>query len=64
MEKIVSKYNHALAYQDIRESENDLIENDHFDLLPLQYLSLSNASTDLQANFKVVKVSGNITVSF
>lgn len=59
MEKTVSKYNSALAYQEIRETEHDLP-----DLLPMRHLFLSDVSTDQQPIICVVKVSGTITVSF
>lgn len=55
----MSKGNRALAYEEISEPEQHLV-----DLLPMRHLSISNASTDLQPAKKVVKVSGNITVSF
>ena len=56
---LVSKYNRALAYEEIRESEKDLN-----DFLPVRYLSISSGSTDTQTVIQVVTVSGNITVSF
>ena len=59
MEKPVSTYNRSFAYEEIKEPENQLV-----DLLPLRHLSISNASTDVQSASQVVKVSGNITVSF
>lgn len=55
----VSILNRSLAYEEVRESENDLV-----DLLLMQHLSISNASTDVQPASQVVIVSGNITVSF
>lgn len=58
--KTVSKYNRSLAFEEIREPAEDYL----VDLLPMQHLSISNASTDLKPATQVVKVSGNITVSF
>jgi hypothetical protein len=58
MEKTVSKYQHALAYQEIRD------EHDLYDLSLMRHLSLSNVTADIQPIVSVVKVSGNITVSF
>ena len=55
----MSILNRSFAYEKIREPENDLV-----DLLPMRHLSISNASTDPQPASQVVKVSGNITVSF
>jgi hypothetical protein len=55
----VSTFNRSLALEEIKEST---IQID--DLLPVRHLSISNASTDLQPACRVVKVSGNITVSF
>jgi hypothetical protein len=55
----VSTCNRSLAFEEIREPENHLV-----DLLPLRHLSISNASADVQLASQVVKVSGNITVSF
>lgn len=45
--------------EEIREPVEELV-----DLLPLRYLSLSNASADFQPVNQVVKISGNITISF
>lgn len=56
----MSTYNSSLAFEEIREPEDQLV-----DLLPMPYLSIiSNVSTDTQPASQVVKVSGNITVSF
>ena len=55
----MSLCNRSLAFEEIRESEEHIV-----DLLPMQHLSISNASTDFRPATQVVKVSGNITVSF
>lgn len=56
----MSTYNCSLAFEEIREpGANHLV-----DLLPMQHLSISNAPTDLKPATQVIKVSGNITVSF
>jgi hypothetical protein len=55
----VSILNSSLAFEEIRDPEDAFV-----DLLPMRYLSISNASTDVQPVNQVVKVSGNITVSF
>jgi len=60
MEKLVSTYKSALACEEVEE-----IEHHHLvDLLSMQHLYISNASTEPQTTYQVVKVSGNITVSF
>lgn len=55
----MSTLNSALAFEEIRDPEDNIV-----DLLPMRHLSISNASTDVQPANQVVKVSGNITVSF
>lgn len=55
----MSTLNRSLAFEEIQETQ-ELLE----DLLPMRHLSISNASTDAQPVYQVVKVSGNITVSF
>lgn len=55
----MSKCNRSLAVEEINQPVEECV-----DLLPLRYLSLSNASTDIQPVNQVVKVSGNITISF
>jgi hypothetical protein len=55
----VSTFNSSLAFEEINDPEEDFI-----DLIPMRHLSVSNASTDAQSHYQVVKVSGNITVSF
>jgi hypothetical protein len=53
----VSLLNRSLALEETKESENLAV-------LPVRHLSISNASTDTQPTFEVVKISGNITISF
>jgi len=55
----VSKLSRSLALEEIKESDRDLD-----DLLLVRHLSISNVSTEPQPACQVVKVSGNITVSF
>jgi hypothetical protein len=55
----VSTHNRSLAFEEIKEPEDNI-----FDLLSMRHLYISNASTDAQPASQVVKVSGNITVSF
>lgn len=55
----MSTLNRSLALEEIKEPENDFV-----DLLPVRHLSISNASTDAQPVCQVVRVSGNITISF
>jgi hypothetical protein len=55
----VSTLNRSLVLEEIKESVIDLD-----DLFSLRHLSISNHSTDAQTAHQVVKVSGNITVSF
>jgi len=55
----VSTFDRSLAFEEIGEPEVPLV-----DLLPVRHLSISNVSTDTQLVHQVVKVSGNITVSF
>ncbi len=51
--------NRSLALEETKQVENQFV-----DLIPVRHLSISNASTDTQPICQVVKVSGNITVSF
>lgn len=51
--------NRSLALGEIKESHDSFI-----DLLPEQYLSISNLLMTAQPACQVVKVSGTITVSF
>lgn len=55
----VSLLNRSLVLEEIKESEDHLL-----DLLPVRYLSISNDSTDTLPACQVVKISGNITISF
>jgi len=55
----VSTYKSSLACEEIRDTEEHLLS-----LLPLRYLSISDVSAEAQPVLQVVKVSGNITVSF
>lgn len=58
MEKNVSTYKSALAYEDVSEPIAQVV-----DLLPMRHISF-NTSPAVQPASHVVKVSGNITVSF
>lgn len=55
----MSTINRSLILEEIKESNTDFD-----DLFSLQYLSISNHSTDEQTAHQVVNVTGNITVSF
>ncbi len=55
----MSILNCTLAFEEIKEPEDKVL-----DLLSMRHLSISNNSTDAQPTHQVVKVRGNITVSF
>lgn len=55
----MSILNRSLAVEEIERSDCDLE-----DLILVRHLSIRNASTEAQPVCQVVKVSGNITVSF